>query len=538
MGYTNNTLSRITRQLNARLTELDSVDLIDRIIYVETTGNDTTGDGKSVSTAFLTFEAALNDIKAVVNGCKITIQFGTGTFDITSNVFSEFSEKSLVNDSQLVFTGNGYNEIVSGLTLTPDVDKPYHYSVSGATFIEDEYNEAFVLGISGALTYGIFTNGTNTLETFIGADVSNSIYTYNTTINIDGDSISLIPKSRGTKIKWEKILFDFNGNNFNFGQKSDEVLTTIKNSIIKCKMVNIGSGYRSSTITFNHVYIITYDPDNYASNGFNAAASFFGNAKFILRSDIVQGVRGLQVRTGTTLSFIKIIIYNYKFPIELLDNSKISFSDFNNTVSVPNFIIKDASVAFGLNNNTVVSIPEQNQDNTIPNLYIENVDYLVGSLYRAVDRPTYYPYKNVNFDVFSLKGTPNIANLEEGVLNYVNSENGVYINIPGIYPEISRQTTSSLIDNATTNLIIGDASQNRSLFVNYSGDRNSTYEQGKLMMLNNDVSITMLTENTIGDIGLTFEPSINGSNEILLQCTLTSTGNDASIKYDITRTLI
>ena len=64
----------------------DVIVTTDRTVYVEVTGNDTTGDGVSVSTAYATLQKAIDSIQhwIILEPAYVTIQLGAGDFTISA----------------------------------------------------------------------------------------------------------------------------------------------------------------------------------------------------------------------------------------------------------------------------------------------------------------------------------------------------------------------------------------------------------------------------------------------------------------------
>lgn len=89
----------------------------------------------------------------------------------------------------------------------------------------------------------------------------------------------------------------------------------------------------------------------------------------------------------------------------------------------------------------------------------------------------------------------------------------------------------TLTDNTTTNITVGDTTNNRAITVKYSLVRDTDYRSGTIDILNSGGVITDDGGSYFGDsCGLTVSADASAGN-IRLNCLLTSTGNNASFEY-------
>lgn len=107
-------------------------------------------------------------------------------------------------------------------------------------------------------------------------------------------------------------------------------------------------------------------------------------------------------------------------------------------------------------------------------------------------------------------------------------------NAVGIYnsnPTVLSVIDSTLTDNATTNIVVGDKTASENIVIKYSVTRSTEKQAGQLSIINKTSSVEITQRLFDGDdIGLTFNVDFDG-NDIRLKCILSNTGNDASFKY-------
>lgn len=99
----------------------------------------------------------------------------------------------------------------------------------------------------------------------------------------------------------------------------------------------------------------------------------------------------------------------------------------------------------------------------------------------------------------------------------------------GIWGNVVYDVT--LTDNTTTNITVGDTTNNRAITVKYSLVRDTDYRSGTIDILNSGGVITDDGGSYFGDTcGLTISTDASGGN-IRLNCLLTSTGDNATFEY-------
>lgn len=122
-GFFVNSVDTTFREwLNVAITDVTAAsEKVNKTIYVDTTGNDNTGDGLTDTTAYRTIGRAIDDISFISSGIQIDIQLGKGTFDISDTVISEIER--LEGSGTLRFLGTTVDYIDSvSLTHTNPSD--------------------------------------------------------------------------------------------------------------------------------------------------------------------------------------------------------------------------------------------------------------------------------------------------------------------------------------------------------------------------------------------------------------------------------
>ena len=112
--------------------------------------------------------------------------------------------------------------------------------------------------------------------------------------------------------------------------------------------------------------------------------------------------------------------------------------------------------------------------------------------------------------------------------------------IPGIYREVDFINDEALTDNAVTYLVVGDVLQNRSIHLQYSIVRATSYQEGIIRILYDGTNVFILDDyqdNTVSS-GVVFTAEADSAGNINLVATVTSTGTDATFKATVKRIMI
>jgi len=403
MGWTNEDLSNTVSSNLNRLNELDKVENVDRTIYVETTGNDNSGNG-TISRPYATFFKAITDIKPIISEVAVTIQFGVGSFDLTSRDFVEVGKKSLIGNAEIQIIGAAMTDIVTDITLAAQSGKEFRFDVSGNTFTEDEHVDRFVK--YGSKYSPIIKNDVSTLDTFVEAGTGTAISELTTTLNVLGDW-ALTPAAASGRIYFERIKFDFQGENI--PMTGQDIYTVFKYSLLtNFATMNIGTKLQFQGLLVNASHLVP----NSTSNGVNLLCN-----NITLNGAIRCANRAIR---GLSLNFVngdilagRLMVRNAEYGVRLKPYCTF-FTDFeaNNFVA-----LLDCSYGF--------EMPDAGSlitEGTQP-LYIDNVNYLLG------DRdyvPTYGAQISMN-----LYGTPNSGNLSPNLvaMGYIDVSANWFIKI-------------------------------------------------------------------------------------------------------------
>jgi hypothetical protein len=174
---------------------------------------------------------------------------------------------------------------------------------------------------------------------------------------------------------------------------------------------------------------------------------------------------------------------------------------------------------------------------------INNTNYFFRKFSTSLD------YESINFYIDNniFYGTsPNIRWSYDNLYEMVNFNRDRRLQIPNIlYPEVEQNLYNGLINNSSTNIIIGDRIQNKSINLDYTLNRGSGYRQGSIKILcdsSTASSVYKIEEYQINDNhpevdnSIIFSTDISG-NFIRLNISMDNFGVDASLNYSITRSL-
>lgn len=493
------TLSQIDNYLNQVITKTDT-------IHVQTAGSDISGDG-SVSYPYASLERAAQDLynKKLDEDVEITILLGSGTFagnliaksylesvDLTSSgchlwISGNFTELQNVT---LSATSDPfvYNVLVGGVPPSWSVDEQREniFSVSPYKYDRDHYP--------------ISTNTATTLETM--PDLSSGVIkTLNTTLQLT-----------------DKLWLDINN------ITTTNTANTEKLSFFNLKIVSTVAIELSHDLGIHSCFI---DPNGVFRN--------YGNINLT-----GSYIKGHTISNNKGLKFSKIVIYNENAysegtlnPTDLSLNIRGVIIDANSQYGI---FAKNASV---FNNNSIatgIAFKIKNASSAfrfigssfnsgVDEIIIENCDYFV----KIESAPASLELPNLEQSI------PNTAYVE-GDLIFINSKNGIRLNIPETYPEINEGIKETLIDNSTTDIIVGDSVYNKSITIEYTATRGTSIEKNTVQITNKRTVVSVGEGILFGDdIGLSFGVAYNTEGKIELQCTLTSTGSNSEFKYNVQR---
>ena len=101
-------------------------------------------------------------------------------------------------------------------------------------------------------------------------------------------------------------------------------------------------------------------------------------------------------------------------------------------------------------------------------------------------------------------------------------------------------SATTLVDNDTTYVVVGDSAQDRSIHLMYTIVRDTSYQEGIIKILYDGSDVYILDDfqdNGVGS-GVVFTAEIDSAGYINLVATTTSTGEDATFKATVKRIMI
>ena len=113
-----------------------------------------------------------------------------------------------------------------------------------------------------------------------------------------------------------------------------------------------------------------------------------------------------------------------------------------------------------------------------------------------------------------------------------------------VYPEIERNLSATLANNATTNVIVGNKLQNKSITIKYLLTRSTGYRFGTFDIICDGTSVYMspdaFTDNLsayVSETAIVFSTNVS-SNEIRLAAVVNSNTYAATLTYSVERVMI
>lgn len=151
--------------------------------------------------------------------------------------------------------------------------------------------------------------------------------------------------------------------------------------------------------------------------------------------------------------------------------------------------------------------------------------------------------------IFNLKfpniyGTPVTRWFYDSMYEFVNVISGRNIQITGlIYPESEQNLSSALTNNTTTNIIVGNKLQNRSMVIDYTIVRGTGFRSGSFRIINDGTALYMSPDEFVtngdagvSDVAIVLTANYN-TNEIRVAALLDN-GVAGTFTYNISRVMI
>jgi len=504
----------------------NEAETVNRTIYVATTGNDTTGDG-SVGLPYLTIGKALSTVKKVINsGITVTISIGVGTFTMSA---ADLSVLSSISGSGTLTIQGTLTLVESGFTMgAAVVGDPLTFNVSGgntATWTLNQWRSYF-LKVSTQY-YPITHNAlTPTLSTVI-ASTGNEIYQAQTIINLNG-------------------IRSFNINTLTLSQLTIDMAAT------SLQMVS-----NAGNLTLNRVYVASSSTS--ISFQIKTNTAVIGYVTFVNSRLIINQPTRISLGSG--------LIYSY-----LYANDNIPLINFQDgTCDVPN-------TGYGLvfeNPNTGAAACGLQNSNSIINNGLSGLAYLkfvncnvgiftgrsgkleftiqfIGLIIvntnflfkKATSNISDYQTIKVEFINTVITGTPNTRWFSDNMYEFVNLVSGRNIQLGGIiFPEVEQNLSATLTNNTTTNIIVGNKLQNRTIHIDYMILRGTGYRKGSFDIINDGTALymspdTFITNAAAGVNAVAIVLSANYNTNEIRVAALLDNGVAGTFTYNATRVMI
>lgn len=276
----------------------------------------------------------------------------------------------------------------------------------------------------------------------------------------------------------------------------------------------------TNKVQFSHVSIYNSNP---ADNSWNSI--------YIKKSDI---------------TFDKVYIYGFAYAIDYRRGSNLSIRYGH----YPNIFENIGCVFRITTSNSIFDLGEWYGTNKI---YIYDCNYL-WALQGGTDRLYFvFPENRLvgdsipNIQAFvpttggAWQGNPTLlTSLRNKPISYIDPLRQVSFYYKELYPEIEINQSKILTDNTTTDIIIGDTTQNKAIKINYQLERSTGARQGIIEILYHESALTINENNfdngiiEVQDPALIFS-TLFSTDKIILRAILNSSGNDADITYSIKR---
>ena len=383
------------------------LDTSDRTIYIETTGDDDTGDG-SIGDPFATILRALQDIGSILDPAVITVNLGIGTFQYDDDCIVEFGRLKFFGARARLYFQGTTDTVESGLTLTEQAGKEWRYDVSGATFTADEHNENFLV-IEDSISSDIFPimgNGTTTIDSFTGVEDATEIVTLQTIIEFT--ALIFSPDVVGGRFRIKNIDCDATIGLINY--RVDNIHTVLRECILRIDSITAGYLYDGPGFLINNTLVLTDNEDGYAIKNYGQLTINKGGLR---HNGSGSGFIAYGVLETLGTSSHSLFIQNYVWGIEVRKQSKFAGNDLTGGNGC--IVFNDVTYAFGCSNNSIIHVGSETV--TSPEwmrMYIEDVDYVLHSREGS-------PSHGINVLINPLYGTPDTAYLHSIFDDFVDA---------------------------------------------------------------------------------------------------------------------
>jgi hypothetical protein len=517
---------------------------VNRIIHIQTTGSDSTGDG-STGSPYATIGVGLGAIKRYVDA-DVVVQLGTGTFVLDSGDMERLSQIEILKRNRVTVQGTPTVLKDGTLSFTRDGTDPWLYDVlegGGApTFTPNEYRDKFI-GVSSTntLTAPIYKNNVTqvSLAENDTATPEDSIFELGTTITVaDERTLNTITAGGSGQMYFYYLHFEI-AELQRFQQARHGVNLRINNCIFETTVTNKqnivqGRTKQNFNTYYNCIFICDYTaPSSTTSGAVRLSGSTIYNSIIRNKGTASAGEFSGMSNTNEWFTLDECVFINFPHAISLDGNIICKLEG--------DILIEDCGNAFRMHYGGARLVLDNFK------VYISNTNYMFMS---------YGTYTDIYFSLTSdmVSGTPNTSwrvpddtggiwgalDIGQNVIeNTVNNDRNrrLYIRMPDEYPAFEENLSEIVANNTATNITVGSKTQNDSMFIKYSLVRDDEVETNTLQISNNGAAVS-ITEGTLtGDnAGATFF-AYYSSDDILLEVTL---DNDVTgtFKYNIERTII
>lgn len=499
-------LNRIVKEVNEIIDNITAT--IDTYTYlcVEKTGSDITGDG-SESNPFASLKKALDSIAYHTINSVVSIKIGAGEFTWEDDELNSLGTLTFTHNGGIALQGS-YTELLGDIEGSVDATDPFKFNVTSHTFTEDEYKFQFFGNSYSGPQSPISHNGTNYIET--NTPLYDKVFSLDTKINLVNTDSSILNVGLNASFRFfyfdlpDRMYVDMDGPNISFSRldHGDFISRNVVSHRLRldgCMLYFKGDDYGS--ISAHDVKrCFFYDPGPHTAD--RPALS------------TVQNINGL-IFEGWAEIFELNSPFTYNWAISYTLDSDASLKVKNCNTIINSSRTEKISLVMAMDR----LIIEESSPYLIKSLQPVNmrviIPEVIGTLAGIYE--TTYPHKTL-----------------------VDPANNLSISVDGFYGETEVITDTTLSDNTTTDIIVGDITQNQSVTVEYTLVRNSVVESGTLTIAHDGTNIGIVESTPVqpnGDPGISFAVSID-TNDIVLECTLTSTGNNGTLNANVRRSMI
>lgn len=492
---------------------------VSRTIYVATTGSDITGDGL-VGNPFATILKALQSIKTDVAGYTISIQCGSGTFAYTLECDKT---RCRFRNSIIELIGT-FTDVLTNLSFTATSD-PFVYNVTiggfPTTWTTDQYRTYFLESSIVANFRPISGNTAATLE--VAEPVLASL---GTKISQSTTIINITPGVYYDWLKLTKVTLSFSGDVDII--KNDNIINT---NNAQCLFT---AGGTTRTVTYQNFIV-----------GLTLANNYYDN----IRSTFYDGAFNVQKCVGYMAS--NNVLFDFKdkgtggFIHCIMRGNSIGYglsvsdggNNFNSTVTQGStFYLKFTGLTYAFSYQPANSA-------FFPQTFtfiLSNVSY-----FTRLTNLNYRYCKNSFVFLGTITGAPSVRWFYDNTYftKFYNPPiSNIVIN--GIlYPEQEYNLSAALTNNTTTNVIVGNKLQNKTITIDYTITRGTGYRKGKFDIINDGTNTYMspdefITNGVAGVSNTAIVLSVNYNTNEIRVAALLDNGIAGTFTYNVSRVMI